>query len=492
MPHETRDKGIAPAQERESSRRKAVFPGFAPPVSNTTYTPNQFLDICLPNVSRGCLRVVAYLLRKTLGWCDAEGNPQHEQIEVSNAELERRAGVGHSLIRAALNEAMELHFIQCVKNGRAKSAGDQGETAVYSLKWDSSPRYARTLAEFRGFYEGEGYRTDIPNQFFDWLIPQETMAVIKVTGAVARHSIGFVAQRGSRRQTATLPYSQILKISGMASRRALAGAIRTAVSKNYIVCLDSGYFSARISERRSATYALHWSDRFEAAVSGGEITPKRTPAGLGITHSEKDTSRTADHSKKDISNAPKRTPADHSKKDTIEIKQLNEKQKQEAEAASLLKKEGFDGRTARALASGYDRESVLRQIEWLPERNATRNRIGLLRRAIEGNWPPPVPGAAKRNAGQPLPLPANYLKWLETEARSLAENSAGDHARFEAKRQRRRADLNAEKSAQLRAELLAGHDSEAGRLMDFQTFFALPGVRDWARDINNKSNQSQK
>ena len=256
MAHEIREKIIASPQWMQPVERISSFSGFASPTSNTTYTPNQFFDVVLPNASRGCVRIVAYLIRKTLGWCDAQGNPQREKIEISNSELERRAGVGHDMIRTALDEAVTRHFIECVKAGRARSSGDSGETAVYALKWDATPRYARTLEEFRGFYEGEGHRTDIPNQFFDLLIPQETIAVVKVVGAVIRYSIGFVAKRGRRRQHATLAYSQILKVSGLSSRRTLASAIHEAVNKKFIVRLDPGYFSARISERRSATYSV--------------------------------------------------------------------------------------------------------------------------------------------------------------------------------------------------------------------------------------------
>ena len=59
------------------------FAGFALPTSNTTYTPNQFFDVCLPHQSRGVVRLVGYMIRKTLGWCDAHGNPQEQIIPVS-------------------------------------------------------------------------------------------------------------------------------------------------------------------------------------------------------------------------------------------------------------------------------------------------------------------------------------------------------------------------------------------------------------------------
>jgi hypothetical protein len=255
MSNAARHKPIVSPYDTQVSVPSVEFTGFAAPTSNTTYTPNQFFDVVMPNASRGCLRIVGYLLRKTLGWCDAHGNPQHEQIEVSFRELEKRAGVNHGMIREALNEGLRKNFIVCLRAGRASTMGDFGETALYGLKWDATPEYARDLARFQGFYEGEGHRTDIPNQFFDLLIPSETAAVIAVVGSVIRYSIGFQAKHGRRRQQATLAYSQIL--------------------------------SASIEKRRSATYALRWSDGFHGTklpietvgVSELTTTPKRIPAG---------------------------------------------------------------------------------------------------------------------------------------------------------------------------------------------------------------------
>src|SRR5271155_1100327 len=88
------------------------FGGFALPTSNTTYVPNQFFDVCLPHYSRGTVRIVAYMIRKTLGWCNADGEPQEKRRVISYTELER-AGVARSMIHAALNEAVAGHFIKC-------------------------------------------------------------------------------------------------------------------------------------------------------------------------------------------------------------------------------------------------------------------------------------------------------------------------------------------------------------------------------------------
>src|SRR5438132_807233 len=81
-----------------------AFAGFAPPISNTTYTPNQFFDVCLPHYSRGVVRLVAYLIRRTLGWCDTDGNPQEEQIQVSYQEFIQRAGISREMIRDSIDE----------------------------------------------------------------------------------------------------------------------------------------------------------------------------------------------------------------------------------------------------------------------------------------------------------------------------------------------------------------------------------------------------
>ena len=50
------------------------FQGFEPLTANFIYCPNQFFDVCLPHCSRGAVRFVAYLLLRTLGWRDENGN----------------------------------------------------------------------------------------------------------------------------------------------------------------------------------------------------------------------------------------------------------------------------------------------------------------------------------------------------------------------------------------------------------------------------------
>ena len=123
----------------------AVFGGFERPDANFVFTPNQYLDLCIPHASRGCARLVGYMLRHLIGWRDADGNPLYEKVEVTQRELERRANVGKSSINAALAEAESLGFILCVTRGRPNTLGEGAVQNAWALRWDDSGHYADAL-----------------------------------------------------------------------------------------------------------------------------------------------------------------------------------------------------------------------------------------------------------------------------------------------------------------------------------------------------------
>lgn len=399
MPHLARKQRTQPAQSRAGNAGSMPFSGFAAPTSNTTYTPNQFFDVCLTNASRGAVRLVAYMIRKTLGWCDAEGNPQEERIAVSYQDLVTRAGISREMIRSALNEALAGHFIRCVRPGKAKGADDSGQTALYELCWDDSPEYVKDPKRFRGFFEGEGNRTDIPNEFFDHLIPHEPLAVIKAVGSIIRFSIGFQARRGVRRQHVQLSYSDIQRYAHIRSRATLSEALETALRLNYVACLESGVFdpnAGRLS--RAAVYALKWADGFgkiAAQSIGQKIEPGQTP-GISDHRSE---IRTGDQSEKRTGNGQKNEPEERSEIRTgIKTKPTNDTFKQQKgtddaeiqESWKMLQAQGFDRKTSTRMAEQYPKERILDQVKWLPLRAPARNPLGMLRLAIEENWPDPT------------------------------------------------------------------------------------------------------
>jgi hypothetical protein len=385
----------SPLANNSISNTSDGFRGFALPTSNTTYTPNQFFDVCLPHHSRGCVRLVAFLIRKTLGWCDVDGNPQTELHLVSYSDFEQ-AGISRPMIRAALREAVAGHFIRCLRFPRGKAAGQAAESGLYELNWDERPEYIKNPKEFRGFFAGEGNRTYIPNQYFDHVVIRESLAVIKVVGSVIRFSIGYQNKWGHRRQNVSLSYQHIRNYSRISDRTTLAGAIQHAIKSNYIQRVEEGYFDPAAGKHsKAAVYAVRWLNEANDASIG-----KKTRPGIDqeLFRLENQTGI-----------GKKTRPEDRLENQTdIEIKQRNKtiKQKLDPESAASfekLKEIGFDAAAAWAIANRYSFDRVERQILWLPERKSPSNRLGLLRKAIEEDWQAPTTAGKLRQRNFPEP-----------------------------------------------------------------------------------------
>lgn len=372
---------VSPQDQKRGQPTAELFAGFAAPTSNTTFTPNQFFDVCVPHYSRGVVRLVGFLIRQALGWCDADGKPQHERIRLSYRELVTRAGIARSEIRKTLDAALKGGFIECVQAGQASRAYSPAESAYYQLRWDPRPEYIKAPKDFRGFFEGEGNRTDIPNQFFDHVIPTEPLSVTKVVASVIRFSIGFQARHGGRRQQVRLSYSDIQRYTHLRDRKTLAEALRTAEDRHYIYRIEQGYFDPNAGrESRPGMFTLRWAD-----ASPYQTGMKTPPAQIEFDRTENPTGT-----------GMKTRPVNQSENPTdTETKQGNEISKQpQAEAATpgacaLLKREGFTEKAARMLASHFPEEQVRAQIVWLARRAPSRNRLGMLRTAIVENWQAP-------------------------------------------------------------------------------------------------------
>jgi hypothetical protein len=410
-----------------------AFRGFALPTSNTTYTPNQFFDVCLRHYSRGVVRLVGYLIRQTLGWCDAEGNPLHERLQVSYRELIERAGISRGLIRRSLDEAITGRFIECVQEGKAATAYSRAESAHYQLRWDDGADYVKDPERFDGFFGGEGNRTDIPNQFFDHLIPNEPLSVTKVVGSIIRFSIGFQAKHGRRRQQVSLSYRDIERYARMNDTHTLAEAIRTAEAKHYILKLQDGVFDPDGGkESRPALFTLRWADTHQASPFASSCSSSLPSPGIGPFSAASSATALSTGSKtpaadftvekmerfKNPSETGSESPAAdrfifpsgiETKFFTKEIgKQQQEERRPPPEtpqpvqpvacgepevatqgAFAHLKKAGFREGAARFLSTRFPEEQIRQQIEWLPQRGDVHNPLGMLRRAIEENWPAP-------------------------------------------------------------------------------------------------------
>jgi hypothetical protein len=385
-----------------SGEGSALFRGFHSLEANFLYCPNQFFDLCLPHCSRGVVRLVAYMLRRTLGWLDTHGNPIEQRIAVSYQDFIDAASISRGAVGQAIEDAIDARFVRRVKRGRANENGRAGEAARFELCWDESGDFISTPKEFRGFFTGEGHRSPIPNDFFDVVIPDESLAVVQVVGAVLRHTVGYQNQFGGRRQQAPLSYNYLQRYTGIGGRRHLTDAIQQALQANYIRVAQEGVFDPRAGHNgMAAQYAVKWAEDGSRLADNGS---KREPAPNGSgAHGtvQKGNQRysskrePAEAYRKGTSNGPKREPVERFKKGTIEKTYSNNTSKQQQQSAAAadclenLIKEGFDSRTATMLLNQAEPQSIYNQIAWLDRRQPSRNRLGMLRRAIQENWPEP-------------------------------------------------------------------------------------------------------
>ena len=395
----------------------AGFPGFPDFRANVTFVPIQFFTVVLPHCSRGTVRIVGYALRKVLGWVDEHGNPTREQLRFTYRELIEKAGVSRASIAEALREAIERRCLRCFQAPQPDSGGKPAQSGLYELCWDQEGRYTDNPAEFCGFHYPEAVlieerqggttvqrpkaaRKNIPNLFFDYLLPRERLSVIRVVGALLFYSIQW-GPGGERKVLVSRSITELSRLTNL-SRQHVHQAVGEARRRGYIEQVDAGRFDpAAAQESRAATYGIRWAP----VTPAGRLVQKTTEAAA--MPPVRNAGREADRSEK-VNGAPVgKGERDQSEKvngrrseivNDIRIKtELKTKQTTAtpgvvaavpANAAAvsgqeLLRQTGFDERTAVQLAAKSSFEIIQRQVEWLPLRNTTRNRLGLLRRAIE-------------------------------------------------------------------------------------------------------------
>lgn len=368
-------------QTTEKGAQPGPFAGFEHPTANFIYTPNQFLDVCIPYNSRGVVRLVAYVLRRTLGWLDKNGEPIEQDIAVPFTELVDKAGISRGAIRDAIDQAVARGFLCCTQPGRKSAATHAAQTAHYRLRWDFNPHYADTSENFAGFYAGEGHRTPIPNSFFNRVIALEPLSVVKVVGTVLRHTVGYQNQFGRRTQ-APLCYDYIQKVANLRDRPTLANAIKSAIKSGYIIRVEDGCFDRRSDHRKPAVYAVRWLSQAALSTASSKTLPD---ASKQFKNPTKSGSRTQ--------------PVEQFKNPTTRKTELKNTYKQQSEpvvavdsskAFQLLRDAGFDEATAAVVSQRRPANEIEQQIRWLPLRNVQKNRLGFLRRAIEENWDKPT------------------------------------------------------------------------------------------------------
>ena len=404
-----------------------AFPGFPDFRANVTFTPIQFFTAVLPYRSRGCVRIVGYALRKLLGWVDERGNPTREQLQVTYRQFVEEAGVSRVAISEALEEALEKQCLRCVQTPQPDLRGLPAQSGIYEICWDQDGRYTDSPTEFHGFFYPEAAlmpvseenkiihrpkaaRKNIPNAFFDYLLPRERLTVIRVVGALLFYSIQW-GPGGERKVSVSRSITELSRLTNF-SRQHVHEAINEAQRRGYIEQVDAGCFDpAAAKESRAATYGVRWVTSPSAEKMPCATEPAETPVRKGermVERSEKVNGTPVQKSERDRS---KKVNGERLKKvNDISIKIEHKTDTTTATTAGLptrsitpaaavpafdlLVKAGFDADCAHRLTQKRPWEVIKRQIDWLPYRNTNRNRLGLLRRAIEQDWPKPENGGA--------------------------------------------------------------------------------------------------
>ncbi len=379
------------------------------------------------------------MLRKTLGWVDESGEPVREQHTVSYRELETTAGVSHSRLQEAIEEALKGKFIRCTQAAKIQSQGVRSQSAAYELSWDED-RYTDGLEDFHGFYLQPTYldredqtrigRKNIPNIFFDYLIRNESRRVIRVVGTLLWYSIDW-GKGGERKVSVRKALRDLVELTHL-ERSNVVRALNEAEKKGYVERIERGVFDLSGKKQSSATvYGIQWTSEYTYTYDGLPVeiaersqkatqpnlvnAPKKPHGSFSGTLPKSFTENEAERSQKATRNAPKKPHEERSQKATIRItkntnsKTLNSNSTEDSpdpetaaavlELVEILFEAGFlkaetPAIIAEATAAGSPsgqtaKQVILSQVELLPSRTASKSKLGLLRSAIKGNWPAP-------------------------------------------------------------------------------------------------------
>jgi hypothetical protein len=477
--------------ERGEHGAAALPGGFDPPCSNVTWCPNQFLELVLPHFPRGVVRVVGWLLWQTLAWNDAAGQPVRHCHRLTWDALQRRANVSRGALGATLREAERAQLLRILRD-----AGAADRAARFELRWADGP-YVREPGQFLGFFRGRGHRTYVPNQFFTVVVAHEPLAVVRVVGAVIRHSIGFEAERGYRRTEAALSCRRLAGLTRLSTRHVTA-ALRRAIAAGYLRKVAAGRFGG-IAE--SARYALRWTDDYgDAGTPRSEkvdsaarrrVGSGRTTATVqeGMQRQFRKVHRPMEEMKplpnETLRKAVPGKPAPVDEGDAPGSL---------AAAQRRLRDIGFTERAVEALAR-YPPERIERQIVWLADRAPSRSPLGMLRRAIEEDWPAP----RRRSAAPPsTPLPSQtppavpdatrderarqaYVAWMRGRLEALERHEPERYQAFLAHREALRERLRFLHRDRPGHGILRHWDDEATRLAHLRDFDpGLPDFETWS------------
>lgn len=371
------------------------FAGFEP-LSNeeTTYAYNRFLSDVVPGHTLGCIRLVARMMYHNT---HRKASSKEWQLVACVSEVGEFIKLSERTAYSALKEAEDAGFITCV---RAPQKSTRHTPAIKGI-WKLNTTLDVSCAD-KAFYEGEKYRTPLPNHLVLHTIMEEDLVVVKFLCAVARYTIGYAEGENNqqRRLTVDIGGDLLREYAGIGNKNGLVQAKRTAVAKHLVKCEAGPGGRTR--------YGLVWSRQWD-----GNRSKLRTPeVGDDDGHRETEdpgSNRTPDEEPQQKSYPDLRSnrtstpaeivpPAEHgSSKDRTPINRVSPKQgldnrqheTGDSTAVRLLLGVGYDRQAAAAISDSSSLEIIGQQVdqfEFMVISRQPEKPLGMLRKAIKENW----------------------------------------------------------------------------------------------------------
>jgi hypothetical protein len=208
-----------------------------------TPTPRYFIDLMFSGEKYSVVKVVALVIRKTLGWC-IQGNAKHRRTrdEISRSQFMSVMGMSKNSARTAIDTALERGYITLV----SEHDEETGTGATYTLPIVDDGEPGVVDGVFTGHVDFDF--AEIPNWFFDVVLPNENESTAKIV-------LAMLLERWKARSTTTDPetghkpwimlnipmsHTMLMERTGM-DRKRVSVAVSEAERKGYIVCLVQGH-----------------------------------------------------------------------------------------------------------------------------------------------------------------------------------------------------------------------------------------------------------
>lgn len=250
--------------------------------------------------------------------------------------------------------------------------------------------------------------TQVPNVFFERVLPEATISEARVVGWILRQT------RGYQRLTDCVPRAELIRHAGVSNGQ-LSAAIRGCIEKGWILAYDDG-----VDGKRERYFFLNDSLSLAiiAALEGGHLRVHNLrsmnvravlealarlglwppPGQEGVQTSPVSVEvplRKPESPSTESVGVPIRKPERTSTESVGPIQkkkdQRNSEKKQHREsAAAALVSLGVAEKIACRLVSDHGAEAVLRQAEWMAWRDGVSDPAAFVVQAIREDYPPPA------------------------------------------------------------------------------------------------------